>query len=435
MAGGRAVGRFEVAIGVIGLLALGTTLMIITGWSPLPAIQGWLNRVVSVSSPAPTWSHRLGGRPESATVTVTGEVIVTMRGRVEAYHVVTGAPLWGRDVDWAVTAGDVVVTGVDGHGYAVVNPTTGTLLWTEEQATGVWAYDNVIVDWICPSDDSCTIRGRSHGQGGRVLWHATVPGNGRSLSHGNPDVLDTRDPAGWFDPAASADLGLAPGTLGLPVDRRVQLVDLTEGRRVREINPPDGQTRVSVVAGRVLYSRAERVGSSCRFTLEAFDGETGTSLWRRDGYDLGTASGAGCEQRRDPLGAGGVLVAVRGDNRPVVLDADQGTEDWVGQPGEKVLATDGRLAALREPDQVSVRVIDLVDRGRVVFTQQVGTKPLAAITPDWLLLYGQQDRHLTVLSRGGVPLTILKTDASVIGYGTASLVLASGRTIGLVTVG
>jgi outer membrane protein assembly factor BamB len=434
MAGGRAVGRFEVAIGVIGILALTTTMVITTGWNPLPAVTGWLDRVISVSTPPPLWSHRLGDRPERAGITTTGQVVVVMRGRVEVYQSGNGLPIWHRDVDWAVTAGDVVVAGVAGHGYSVIDPGTGFTMWADDRANGVWAYDNLIVDWTCPSADACTIRGRQHGQGGRVLWSASVPGNGRSLHGGDPDLLDSRDPAGWFEPAAGIDLGPAPSVVGLPVERRVQLVNLVDGRRIRAIDPPDDQTRLTVLAGRVIASRAERQGSACRFTVEAFDAETGVSQWRRDGYDLNTASGAGCEQRRDPLGAGGVLIAVRGDNKPVLLDAGDGSELWVGQPGEKVIATDGRLAAVAESDQNSVRIIDVIDRGRQVLTRQVGSRPQVAITPSWIVLSSVREHTMTWLSRNGFPLTSVKTEGSLIGYGPTSVVLVNGRTIGLVTL-
>ena len=41
MAKGKAVGRFEAVLGLVGLLALGVTAVLITGWNPLPQVQDW----------------------------------------------------------------------------------------------------------------------------------------------------------------------------------------------------------------------------------------------------------------------------------------------------------------------------------------------------------------------------------------------------------
>jgi hypothetical protein len=79
---GKAVGRFEAAIGVIGILALVTTIALTTGWSPGTAFMGWLDRVTSLSKPAPTWQLRIGGRPTSAGFTDGGQVIVSSPGLV-----------------------------------------------------------------------------------------------------------------------------------------------------------------------------------------------------------------------------------------------------------------------------------------------------------------------------------------------------------------
>ena len=64
MANGRAIGRFEAALGVVGLLALGVTYSVATHRNPLPAVQGWLDRSQTLAEPAPAWTVRTGDQPE-----------------------------------------------------------------------------------------------------------------------------------------------------------------------------------------------------------------------------------------------------------------------------------------------------------------------------------------------------------------------------------
>jgi hypothetical protein len=431
MAKGKAIGRFEVAIGLIGIIALSISVMLITHWSPLPALANWINRVQAVTDPPPLWSKRIGARPEYASVTAGGQLIVVMRGSVEAYDVRDGGLLWRHDADWAVVAGDIVVMGMDGHGYSVVDPASGGVAWDSPKANAVWAYDDMLVELTCESSDSCVLRARAHDAGGTTLWTVNVPGNGRSLAHGNPSLLGTRDPAGWFGPALQADLGPSPSVIGLPIQRKIQLISLNDGRRLRDATPPDTLSRYVVAGGQLLSSRAVPGNSSCRFTAESFTSDTNQSVWQRDGYDLGSASGAGCEQRQDPVGAGGVLVAVRGDNRPVLLNAVTGAEVWVGTYGERVLATDGALAVIGEPDNKSVRLLDLFDNAREVTVLSPGPKPVAALTPYYLVILEQSTGKLWAYTREGRLLADPVTSkGDVIGYGPNGLVIANGRTIG-----
>jgi hypothetical protein len=431
---GKAVGRFEAAIGVIGILALATTLIITTGVNPLVSIMDWLDRVTSVSSPAPAWNQRMAGRPSHAGITNSAQVIVTSRGRVEGRYVSDGGVIWQHDAPWATAAGDVVVAGLGGRGYGVFDPATGLQLWEDKNAGAVWPYEDILLDLACPNDRSCLLRARSHRNNGATLWTAELPGNGRTITGLNPDLLDTRDPAGWVSKAAAASPGPAPSVIALLIDGRVQVVDLVEGRVLREIDPHGLLTRVSVAGGRVIITKASRGESACRYVVEAFDVQTGASVWRQEGYDLDTASGIGCEQRRDPLGRGGLLSAVRGDNHPVLLDAADGSERWVGQLGERVLATDGALAVIEGADRQTARLIDLLDGNTVAWSLKLGENPDAAVTSRAVLVRDSTNDRLVVLSRSGVLLRDLKTDSELIGYGRIGIVLASGRTVGLVTL-
>src|SRR5207248_2384316 len=160
---------------------------------------------------------------------------------------------------------------------------------------------------------------------------------------------------------------------------------------------PSGTTRVVVVGGRVLRSTASPRGGNCRYSLTAVDPASGRTVWQRDGYDLGTASGAGCEQRRDPGGGGDALAAIRGDNRPVFLSARDGRELWTGglDPHASVAVT--RNAVL-------------------VTSAAIGR--LAALEPG-----------------SGRTLVNVESTATVLGVGADGLVVGRGRTIGYVTFG
>src|SRR2546430_16041548 len=81
MANGRAIGRFEAALGVVGLLALGVTYSITTGWNPLPGVQNWLNRSQTLAEPAPAWTVRTGDQPTWAAG-IGGVVVVAAGGTV-----------------------------------------------------------------------------------------------------------------------------------------------------------------------------------------------------------------------------------------------------------------------------------------------------------------------------------------------------------------
>ncbi len=155
-------------------------------------------------------------------------------------------------------------------------------------------------------------------------------------------------------------------------------------------------------------------------------------MWKRDGYDLRTASGAGCEQRKDPAGSAGVLAATRGDNRDVFLAARDGRELWVGAPGETAVATDGQYGVVRAADKKTIKVIDLAD-GSKVWERAAPPKSAVAITRYAVLVNDPADGNLKAFSpRAGRQLLDVKTSGEVLGYGPTGLMLGRGRTIGFV---
>jgi hypothetical protein len=421
--------------------ALVVTLLISSNvWNPIPQLTLWWAKLTEMSEPVPAWHARLGGVPDRATVTTTGQVVLATRGLVEGYDRDTGRKLWHHDADWALPAGDIVVMrprppGPDADrqpdtGYSVVEPIGGTVVWGDRDAIAVWAYADRVVDLVCPDSGDCLLRGRLHGSAGQQVWAVPLPANARTISGPNPTLAGTRPPAGWFVDAADGSPGALPSVIGIPLDGRIIVVDTVEGRRVREVTPPDRQTRVVVAGERLIYTEAEPGEAGCRFHVEALDQRTGDTVWRDEGLDVDTASGSGCEQRRDPLGAGNTLIGVRADNHPAMISLADGREVWVGVPGERVLDTDGQLAIVEGADRRTVRIIDLLDPERpVVWSGEVGPRPRAAVTRGYVLVVGAE--RLIVLSHVGVTtVATVKTKAAVVGYGLRGLVIASARRIG-----
>jgi outer membrane protein assembly factor BamB len=431
VAKGKAVGRFEAALGLIGVLALATTYIIITGWNPLPNIQDWLKHTGKLSQPEANWVQRVGDQP-SAAVVADGAVIVTTRGSIEARALGTGNVLWTRNADWAAVAGDasstVAVVGLRGKGLEAVDPSTGTVRWADGAAIGAWTYRDLVLVLSCGGLTDCVLTARAPSDGTQ-RWKTTVPGIGRVHAGINSVLLGSRELSSAFRGAVAAAPRPVPSLLGFPIDQRVQVVDTASGKRLREETPsPTG--RVVVLGGRVLVSTAQPSDGNCRYSLEARDASSGRTVWKKDGYDLRTASGVGCEQRQDPPGSDTALAATRGDNREVFLAARDGRELWVGAPGEHALAADGRYGVVRTADQKSVKVIDLAN-GSKAWEQPAPMKSAVAITRYAVLVSDPATTNLTAYDPGsGRKLMDAKTDGDVLGYGPTGVLLGRGRTIG-----
>ena len=431
VANGKAVGRFEAALGVIGVLALGTTAILITGWNPLPQVQDWFQRAGKLAVPEANWVQRVGGQP-SAAVVAGGAVIVNMRGMIEARGLSAGTTLWQREADWAAVAGDesatVAIVGRRGAGLEAVEPTTGNVRWKDGDAIGAWTYRDLVLTLTCSGLSDCTLAARAPTDGTQ-RWKSPLPGIGRVLAGVNSDLLGSRELSPTYRDAVAASPGPVPSLLGFPTDERVQVIDTASGKRVRE-EKPNSTSRVVVVGGRVLVSTATPRDGGCRYSIEARDASSGKTVWKKDGYDLHTASGAGCEQRKDPPGSGNVIAATRGDNRDVFLAARDGKELWVGGPGETAVATDGQYGIVRSADKKTIKLYDL-SSGSKLWEQSVPAKCDIAITRYAVLVNDPTATNLKGYSpRTGHQVLDLKTTAEVLGYGPNGVMLGRGRTIG-----
>lgn len=428
--------RFEQLLGVIGVLALLITWSLVSGWNPIPGLLEKVGKVGGLARPEASWVERVGGQP-SAAVVADRAVIVTMRGAIEARDIGTGAVIWKRDADWAAVAGDeattVVVVGRRGHGLEVVEPASGATRWTDGAAIGAWTYRETVLTLSCAKSGDCQLTSRAPGDGA-TRWKAGLPGIRRVHAGVNSDLFDSRQLTSTYRDAVAAVPEPLPALLGFPIDDKVQMVDTATGRLLRK-ESPTGTSRVVAVGGRVLVSTAVPRDGNCRYAVDARDAASGRSVWKKEGYDLRTASGAGCEQGRDPAGANGVLAATRGDNREVFIGARDGRELWVGAPGDKIVATDGRYGLVRGPDGSRIVAIDL-SNGSKVWEQQTVPKSDVTITRWAVLISDPAAGRIRAYQPDTAKLLVdVKTGGEVLGYGPTGLMIGRGRTIGFVPYG
>ncbi len=432
MASGSAFSRFQAALGVVGLLALGVTITMATGKNPWPALQGWLDRTRVLSEPAPAWSVKVGDQPSSAVV-ARGAVVIASSRLVGGYALSGGGPLWTREVPWSAVAGDgsraVVVAGRTGRGYETYDPETGAPRWSEPTALGVWTFADLVVGLACPQTSPCTLTARDPDTG-TVRWQAKLPGDGRPLAGLNHRLSGVRA-LGRTDPAPQP----VPPLLGFPVEGEVQVFDSGDGTRLRAY-PNRPATRATVVGDRVLVTSATPEpggGQGCRYAVAARDPRTDRSAWRRDGYDLHTSSALGCEQRADPTGGGGLLAGTGPDGRDVVLDADTGAEVLHTDKAESLLNVNDRLAVLRTADKRRVRVVDL--GGGADWTRPVDRSTAVALGPGVVVLTDPGTGRLVALSATGQALVDAATGATVLGYASSGVFINIGRHVGMLLYG
>ncbi|GAA2375587.1 PQQ-binding-like beta-propeller repeat protein [Dactylosporangium salmoneum] len=430
-----AVRNFETALGAIGVLALIITGILVTGWNPIPKVTDWWEKVASsagqLSTPETAWTERVGGQPLSAVI-AGDTVLVNMRGTVEARSLSAGTMLWQREADWAGVAGDggaaVAIVGRRGAGLVALDPSSGAERWKDKDAVGAWTFRENVLTIACGGLTDCTLSARAPRDGAQS-WKLTLPGIGRVLNGINSDLLGTDVRAEAYRDAIGAMPGAIPAMLGFPVEQKVKVVDTLRGKLLRE-EEPTNTSRVVVAGGRVLVSSAVPKDGHCRYSLEARDPGTGKTLWKKDGYDLRTASGAGCEQRRDPAGADTVLVATRGDNREVFLSPRDGREMWAGADGDEIVAADGQYGLVRTDGGKTLAVVGF-DKGGRLWQQTIPDKADVALSRYAVLVRDSREGRLIAYSpSGGTKLLDAKTTADVIGVGEHGLMIGRGRTIG-----
>jgi outer membrane protein assembly factor BamB len=432
VAKGRAIGRFEAFLGIVGILALVVTYALITGWNPLPGVTNWWNKAVNntrtLSQPEPAWHVQTGDQPNGAFA-VGSTVVVTSRGDVTGYSAGAGQKLWTKTVPWAGVAGDgssaVVIAGRDKHGYDAVDPGTGAVRWSDDDAIGVWTYTDLVVGIACPDAMTCTLTARSPSSG-TVRWHADLTGNGRTLAGVNKPISGVRPLTKLPDAP-----GAAPPLLGFLLNDQVQVVSTSTGKRLHTYKATQ-TTRVVVVGNRVVVVTVLWRDGNCRYAVDGRNPDGDRKVWHLDGYDLQTSSGLGCDQRRDPIGGDGLLAGVSPDNRDVLIDASTGSVAFKAAAGDTVAGTDGRMVLVRSADKRTVRALGL--SGGTLWNRTAGKSADLGLAGGAAVFSDPGSNQLAAVgAQSGQVLLDAKSGATVLGYATNGLIINIGRQVGLVT--
>jgi hypothetical protein len=430
MAKGRAIGQFEAMLGVFGLLALVVAYSIVTGWNPLPRLQGWLDRTRTLAEPAPAWTVTASDEPSGA-VAVGTAVVISAGTNVSGYTLASGTQQWTREVAWSAVAGSgagaVVVAGKSKRGYDALDPATGAVRWSDPTTTGAWTFTDLVVGVACPQPAACVLTARAPGDGA-VRWQAPLPGDVHGVSGANHGLAGIR-PLGK---AAGAPEPVPP-LLGFPVDDRVQVLDSRTGTRLSAYRST-ALAWATVAGTRVVVTGGNNKKGPCRPRADGRDPAGDRSIWHLDGYDLHTGTALGCDQRNEPAGAGGLIDATSPDGHEVLLDPATGEEAFRAGTGEKIVDSDGRLVLVRTADKDAVKAVDLAS-GAVRWHRPAPKGVGVVLGPGVVVFTDPGSGKLTAVSLTNHVLADVTSRATVLGYADTGLLVTIGTEVGLVSYG
>jgi hypothetical protein len=430
----RSVGRrIETGLGCFGIIALGVTLAIVFKWNPWPEFKNWLDeRTSTLSEPKGAWTQRVAGTPDAVGITDTA-VVAFMGDMVESRARGNGEFKWRKETDWAALAGPstggvVIISKVSSKGFEAVDALTGSTKWANPDGDGAWTYRDAVLTFDCPKGGGCSIVNRNP-DNGEVRWKIAMGGANRSLNGGNSGRSVLRNLDGRWNDVRDATPQPMPRYVGYQVDRKLQVIDTTAGRRVREENVSI-DARVVVAANRTVRVAGSVTGTGCRIVATGRDAGGGQQVWQRDGYDLRTTGGAGCEPRNDPPGGGTALIGTRPDQRQVLLSAVDGRELAVANAGETILGTDGQVGVVRAGDGKKIRAVRL-DGGGQVWARDVQSSAKVGVTPYAIFITDAAIGRVAAVDAGSGQLRLdVETTGEVVGVAPAGVVLGRGRTIG-----
>jgi hypothetical protein len=427
--------KIKSVLAVLGLLAIPVTYGLITGWNPLP---GWLNKLSEahgLSHPATAWTVRVDNEPTAAVVT-GNTVVVFEPGTVDGRDAGSGQQRWTASADWTAVAGSsgsgglVILAGKRNSGFQALDPATGRAAWSDPKAQGAWAFADLVVSIACPDKSACTLTARRPADGS-VRWRAHLDGDGRRFSGANGlrnavaelGASDTRD----------APPQPAPALLGLPIDDQITVYSLRSGHLLNRYTSSKTQ-RIELAGTRVLEVSAKPHDDGCRYSVIARDPGSGRQLWQRNGLDLHTSTGIGCDQRKDPVGGGGLVMGTA-NGHDALFDVASGNQAYRVGAGQDLLATDGQVAVVRSADKKSVRGVRRRD-GTVLWTRTVDRHVQVSVTPELVVFDDPDNGRIAALSTDSGQVRIdAKSYATVLGYTGDGLVIHTGRTIGLLRYG
>jgi outer membrane protein assembly factor BamB len=427
--------KVKSVLALLGLLAIPVTYGLVTGWNPLPGWLDRLNALHALSQPAPAWTVRVDDQPTAAVVS-GGTVVVFEPDLVDGRDAGSGKQLWKAAADWTAVAGSadsgglVILAGKRGAGFQALNATSGQTAWSDPQAQGAWAFADLVVSIDCPSKSACTLTGRRPSDGA-ARWHAHLDGDGHAFSGAN-GLRNALIELGAAD-TRNVPPQPAPPLLGLPIDDQITVYSTSSGHLLsRYASSPT--ERIELAGTRVLVVTAKPRGEGCAYSVVARDPGSGRRLWQRDGLDLHTATGIGCDQRKDPTGGGGV-VAGTADGRDGLFDLGTGTAAYRLASGDKLLGTDGTVAVVRAADKKRVRGIRRRD-GTTLWTRSIDRHVQVSVAPGLVVFDDPDNGRLTALAMDSGQIRIdAKSYASVLGYANDGVVIHTGRNIGLLRFG
>jgi hypothetical protein len=414
------------------VVAIAMTLLISTNiWNPFPGLWDWFSTSRPLAEPALQWQERLGGVPKSVAI-LDRFVVVEQRESVEVRTRAAGKRVWEAKADWATVAGsaerEVVISGILlKKGYDVRDPATGKVIWRDEKAAAVWSYADALIEVSCFTPKDCELRVRDPEDGGE-LWRVGLPGIGFVLFADNPKLAMGAIMVGERVDARAEPRPM-PKVLGFPIDNRIHPVDTLE-RKALPVVEPDRNTSVTVLGGRIVYSIATPRDGTCLLTLSGRDGASGKEVWVKHGYQLRTISGAGCDQRKEPVAGGNAVVALRPDGREALLDAADGREVLTAEVGEKILATDGIRAVVRSADGSKITTF-LLGRAEPLWSRKASDKASVGVTRNAVILADRgPDRIIVLEPASGRVLKDVRSAAKVVASDNRALLLADRRDLG-----
>jgi hypothetical protein len=440
---GRAAGRFEAILGLVGVLTLAISYSLLTGWNPVSGFTGWLDRLSNVSDPAPAWNVRVGGQPHEA-VAGSGAALIIRDDYIEARDLASGDQRWRLKASWAAAAGSsdgppglVAVLGRS-RGYDVYDMYTGGVRWHgEADASAVWTYRSMIVSLGCPKSDQCLLIG--HDLNGHNLWTAKLPGAARELSGANPGLAGLRELTAGMGDETAAMPRRAPEFMALPFEDKVVVIDASSGVQVREVKVDDRRTRVAVIGNQMLTIKAVHQDSGCRYTVRAVqaipEGPTDPTSWDNQQLDFGTADGIGCEQTKWPVGDGHLIRVLNPKGQQLLISADSGKTVYAAPLGAEILTTDSTRLVQRDPGNKTISLYS-VQGGDARWSRAAGKNQDIAITSNAVLILDHPDRMFFALDPvDGRELINVKTRGSFLGYGSSGVLLSEGRSVGYLPFG
>jgi outer membrane protein assembly factor BamB len=432
-----ALGRIRGLFAIVGVLSIGIIYAIVTGWNPLPGWADWLQNisVTKLSTPAPLWTARVGNQPNAATVLPTG-IVISTGGSVEVRNPGAGTLVWSREDSWAGVAGGAQPVVLVGRpvkaGFDVYDLGSGVFLWGENDKAGVWAYQDKILILTCGK--TCTLKAVSTADGVK-LWSTEIPADGSTRLMGfNHGLAGVGPVASAFAGPAGALPGLAPHLIGLPMAGKVRVIDTRNGHP-QHVFTPDDATRIVVAGDYVVASSASMRSDQCYYQATGMDPATGRQLWQQPGIDLRTSTPLGCEAANNPVGVDADLVAIDTSGRDVVIDSADRSVVFRTDPGERIVAMDAKIAIVRKAGGRAIRAFDLAT-GHALWSVDLAKSAAVGIAADYVVVADPtQMGSITIYSRqAGVVETTVKSNASVLGFGPASVLLNIGRTIGPLSV-